>query len=105
MFYGLQQSQKLKSLLGKPHGSEKGNSSEGKSVKREPVFESKETAGVLSESDHHQTNMLMSDAECTAEEPGILNIVEATDGSPTSLGDWCSSFLDEPSGNIQWWEL
>ncbi|XP_059442903.1 homeobox-leucine zipper protein ATHB-7-like isoform X1 [Corylus avellana] len=98
----LLQSQKLKSLLGKSHGREKGNSREGKSVKREPVFESNETAGALSESDHHQTNMLMSDA---AEETGILNIEEPADGSPPSLGDWCSSFLDLSSGNSQWWEL
>ncbi|KAG2680679.1 hypothetical protein I3843_11G110400 [Carya illinoinensis] len=93
--------EKLKKQLGKEHGNEKG---------RDPMFESKETPRILSESAGQKTNMLLGDVnECTVEETGIQNIAQPTDGSQASSGDWrsleCSCLPDESGGNSQWWEL
>lgn len=110
----LLQLQKLKNMLATPLGIN-GNSSDSKSVEGDPTSEPKEKPSVLSESVSHNINMFMSDAECTeeetedaeyaAEETGILNIAEPIDGSLTSTEDWCSSFLDQSSGNSQLWEF
>jgi hypothetical protein len=58
-----------------------GNSSDSKSVEGDPTSEPKEKPSVL------------------------LNIAEPIDGSLTSTEDWCSSFLDQSSGNSQLWEF
>ncbi|KAF5477992.1 hypothetical protein F2P56_004589 [Juglans regia] len=101
----LLQLQKLKKQLGKGHGNEKG---------RDPMFESKETPRILSESADQKTNMLLGDvncrhAECTVDETGIQNIAQPMDGSQASPGDRhsleCSCLPDESGGNSQWWEL
>ncbi|KAK7855721.1 homeobox-leucine zipper protein athb-7 [Quercus suber] len=102
------QLQKLKNMLDKQHGKN-GKSSDNNSVKGDSTSKSKEKPSILSESVNHNINMFISDAncedaECTEEEPGMLNIAEPIDGSLTSSEDWCS-FLDQSSGNSQWWEL
>ena len=101
------QLQKLKDTLDKQHGKN-GMSSDSNSVKGDSISESKEKPSILSESVNHNINMFIGDAnfedaECTEEETGMLNIAEPIDDSSTSSEDWCS-FLDQSSGNSQWWE-
>lgn len=92
--------QKLQNQLGKEHGNEKGG---------DPMFESKETPRILSESAGQKTNMLLDDANCTEDETGNQNIAQSTDSSQAPSGDWrsleCSCLPDESGGNSQWWEL
>lgn len=111
----LLQSQKLKTLLGKHQGVERGNGSDDKSVKSEPTSESKETPTVLPETEYRQNNTLTicgkcGDTDCTVVETSTMNTEEPTVVSPrSSEEDWScferSSFHDELSGNPQWWEL
>ena len=102
------QLQTLKNMLDKQHGKN-GKSSDSNSVKGDSTSEPKEKPSILSESVNHNINTFIGDAncedaECTEEETGMLNIAEPIDGSLTLSEDWCS-FLDQSSGNSQWWEL
>ncbi|KAF5460491.1 hypothetical protein F2P56_020355 [Juglans regia] len=110
------QLQKLKNLLGKQHGNEKGSSSAGESEKGDPIFEAKDkpSMSILPEGDDQKTNMLpgagdtnCGNAQCSEEETGILKTAQPIidHGSQTSSDDWCNCFPDDSSGNSQWWEL